>query len=91
MADKNRTFPTEINRSFVHLGQILFHRNLGFTNVFEYSPSVYQKPFHNFLRKQVTLGRVILKSSLRAGCLGGRGGFTCILYHLSYTTVLSPK
>ncbi len=25
MADKNRTFPTEINRSFIYLGQILFH------------------------------------------------------------------
>ncbi len=55
MADKKRTFPTEINRSFVYLGQILFHCNLGFTSVFEYLPiKVYQKPFYNCLRKQVT-------------------------------------
>ena len=38
MADKNGKFPTEIDRIFVYLGQILFHCNLGFTNVFEYSP-----------------------------------------------------
>ncbi len=28
MADKNRTFPIEINRSSVYLGQILFHCKL---------------------------------------------------------------
>ncbi len=61
MADKNRTFPTEINRSFSYLGQMLFHCNLGFTNVLEYSPKCTRNPSINILRKQVTLGRVILK------------------------------
>ena len=32
MADKYRTLPTEINRSFVYLGQILFHCKLRFIN-----------------------------------------------------------
>ncbi len=40
MADKNRTFPTEITRSSVYLGQILFHCNLGFTNVLNIHLSV---------------------------------------------------
>ncbi len=61
MADKNRTFPTEIYRSFIYLGQILFHCNLGFTNVVEYSPGYTRNPSIKFLRKQVTLGRVVLK------------------------------
>ncbi len=65
LADENRTIPTEINRCFIYfIGQILFHcnllLNLGFTNAFEYLPK-YQKPFHNFLRKHVTLGQVVLK------------------------------
>ncbi len=34
MANKNRPFPTEINRSFVYLDQILFPCNIGFRNVF---------------------------------------------------------
>ncbi len=61
MDDKNRAFPTEINRIFVYLGQILFHCNLGFTHVFEYVPKRTRNPsnFYNFLRKQVTLGRVV--------------------------------
>ncbi len=29
MADKKRTFPTEMNRSSVYLGLIVFHCNLG--------------------------------------------------------------
>ncbi len=33
MADKNRTFPRDINMGFVYLGQILYHCNLGFTHV----------------------------------------------------------
>ncbi len=51
MADKNRRFPTEINRSFVYLGQILVHcnfMNLGFTNVFEYSPKCTRNPSITF-------------------------------------------
>ncbi len=67
VADKNRTFPTEVNRSFIYLGQILFHCNLGFTNV-EYSPKCTRNPSINFLRKQVTLGRVVLKIWGRVVC-----------------------
>ncbi len=48
MADRNITFPTEINRSFVYLGQILFHCNLGCTNVFEYSPKCTRNPSITF-------------------------------------------
>ncbi len=64
MADKNRTFPTEINRGFIFFGQILFHCNLAFTIVVEYSPKsakCIRNPSINFLRKQVNLGRVVLK------------------------------
>ncbi len=48
MADKNRTFPTEINMIFVYLGQLLFHCNLGFTHVFQYLPKRTRKPSITF-------------------------------------------
>ncbi len=38
MADNNRTFPTEIHRIFICLGQFLFDCKLAFTNVVEYMP-----------------------------------------------------
>ncbi len=48
MTNNNRTFPTEIVKDFVYVGQILFHCNLEFTNVFEYSPESTRNPSITF-------------------------------------------
>ncbi len=52
MADKNGIFPTEIDRIFVYLGQILFHYNLGFTNVLEYLPKCTRNASITFLESR---------------------------------------
>ncbi len=91
MADENGTFPTEINRSFIYLDQILFHCKLGFPNVVEYSPSsllVYQKCFHKLSQKAGNFGAGGLKN-LRAGLLWG--GFTCIREFLWPVREKRPK
>ncbi len=75
IADKIRTFPrTEINRSFVNVGQILFHCNLGFRRRVwsELTTTyVYQNPFHNFLRKHVILEWIVLKFQGQVVCGAG--------------------